>query len=158
VALEEVPRRRPHPERPAATPQPAGRSTSPAPGYAWGVLYVARADEPARHRGAVVRVEASPFAPSLRLLRDLGAGRLDGPAFARAYLGELRHRWGLDPQPFLDLLALAAGRTDGTLVDAWGDEPYAPRRVLAAALKQLAEARRDEERRRAAGWLPRDAR
>ena len=33
-------------------------------------------------------------------------------------------------------------------MDAWGDEPHAPRKILAAALKQLAKTRRDEARRR----------
>jgi hypothetical protein len=96
-----------------------------------------------------VRIAASPFAPPVRLLREVGAGRLDGPACARGSLWELRPRWGLDPRPFLDLLALTTGRPDLTLVDAWGDEPHAPRRVLAAALKQLAARRGDEARREA---------
>jgi hypothetical protein len=113
------------------------------------VLYLAGAAALGPHRGAVVRVEDSPLAPSVRLLREVGAGRLAGPAFARAYLGELRHWWGRDPRPFLDLLALAGGGADLTLVDAWDDEPHAPRRVLAAVLKRLATTQRDEERGRA---------
>jgi hypothetical protein len=42
------------------------------------VLYVARDGEPERHHGVIVRVEASPFAPSARLLRDHAVGIIDG--------------------------------------------------------------------------------
>ena len=55
-------------------------------------------------------------------------------------------------------LDLAEGASHVTLVDDWGDEPYAPRRILAAALKQLAKSRRDEAKRKAmrsAGQTPR---
>jgi len=113
------------------------------------VLYLAREDEPARHRGAVLHVAASPFAPSPRLLQDLGNGRLDGEAFAGRYLRELRGRWERDPRPFLDVLAAAGDGADCTLVDAWGDEPHAPRRILAAALRQIAATQRSAARRRA---------
>jgi hypothetical protein len=107
-----------------------------------------------------VRLEASPFAPSARLLRDVGTGAIDGEGFARRYLRELRGLWEHDQQPFLDLIALASGGTDCTLVDAWAEERYAPRRVLAAALKQLAATRRAEAprpARRAAQPTPRRA-
>ena len=73
------------------------------------MLDLAGAAEPGPHRGAVVRLEDWPLAPSVRLLREAGDGRLAGPACARASLGERRHRWGRDPRPFLDLLALAGG-------------------------------------------------
>jgi hypothetical protein len=124
------------------------------------VLYLAREDEPARHRGTVVRIAASPFAPSTRLLQDVGNGAIDGPAFARRYLRELRGLWEHDQQPFLDLIALASGEADCTLVDAWAEERYAPRRILGAALKQLATTRQHEAKRtarRAAPQTPRRA-
>jgi hypothetical protein len=57
--------------------------------------------------------------------------------------------WRRDPGASLTLIELATGGSDLTLVDDFGDADYAPRRILAAALKQLAATRRDEERRQA---------
>lgn len=113
------------------------------------MLYVAREDEPERHRGAVVRVEASPFAPSELLLRDLASTAVDGAGFARRSVWELRRPWLRDRRVFLDTIALATGGTDCTLTDAYGDAPRAPRRILAAALKQTVASQRDEARRKA---------
>jgi hypothetical protein len=95
-----------------------------------------------------VRVEASPFAPSERLLQDLASTAIDGAAFARRYVWELRELWRADRQVFLDTIALATGGTDCPVVDGYGDVAHAPRRILAAALKQIAQTRRDEARRR----------
>ena len=67
----------------------------------------------------------SPLAPSVRLLREVGAGRLAGPACARASLGERRHRWGRDPRPFLDLLALVGGG-DGPAGGRWRGHGASP--------------------------------
>ena len=112
------------------------------------MLYAARADDSERHRGAVVRVEASAFAPSTLLLRDLASGAVDGAAFARRYVWELRQLWHRDRQPFLDVIELASGGTDCTITDGYGDAPHAPRRILTAALKQIAATQRSEARRR----------
>jgi hypothetical protein len=116
------------------------------------MLYAARADEPERYRGAVVRVEASPFAPSAVPLPDHASGAVDGEAFARRYVWGLRQLWHADRQAFLEAIELASGGTAGTIVDGWGDAPHAPRRLLAAALKQIAQiarTRQYEARRKA---------
>ncbi len=121
------------------------------------MLYVARDDDPARHRGAIVQVESSPFAPSALLLRDHANGVLDGAGFTRRYIWELRQLWRRDRQAFLDVIELASGGTDCTITDDYGDAPHAPRRILAATVKQLAASQRAAERRtarRAAGPLP----
>ena len=52
-----------------------------------------------------------------------------------------------DPQAFLGLIELASGGADLTLVDDWGDVDYAPRRILATTLKQIAATQRDIARR-----------
>jgi hypothetical protein len=109
------------------------------------MLYLAREDEPERHRGVVVRVEASPFAPSALLLRDHAVGVVDDQGFTRRYIWELRQLWNRDRRTFLGVIELASGGTDCTVTDGYGD---APRRILATALKQLARTQRDEARRR----------
>jgi hypothetical protein len=58
------------------------------------------------------------------------------------YTDEPRALWRLDPRAFLTLIELASGGQDVTLVDDFGDEDYAPRRILGAVLKQLARTRR----------------
>ena len=112
------------------------------------MLYVAREDEPERHRGVIVRVEASPFAPSAMLLRDFASGAVDGQAFTRRYIWELRQLWNRERRVFLDVIGLATGGTDYTVVDGYGDVAHAPRRTLATAIKQTAKTQRDEARRR----------
>ena len=143
---------------PSGRPRPPASTTAgPAPQPAdagagadtlEGVLYVAREDEPDRHHGVVVRVEASAFAPSALLLRDHANGVIDGPGFARRYIWELRQLWNTDRRAFLDVIELATGGTACTITDAYGDAAHAPRRILAAALKQIAKTQRDEARRR----------
>jgi hypothetical protein len=113
------------------------------------VLYVARDDEPERHYGVIVRVETSSFAPSTRLLEDFGSGAVDGQGFTRRSIWELRQLWHRERQTFLEVLELATGGTDCTVVNAYGDVPHAPRRVLATALKQIAATQRAEAKRRA---------
>jgi len=112
------------------------------------VPYVAREDEPERHRGVVVRVEASALAPSALLLRDYAHGVVDGTGFMRRYIWELRQLWNRERRTFFDVIELASGGTDCTVVDAYGDAPHAPRRILATALYQIAKSQRDEARRR----------
>ena len=106
------------------------------------MLYLARGDETGRHRGEVVVIEKSPFAPSDRLLEDYRNGVVDGAGFTRRYRWDLRALWGRDREPFLRLIAGATGGADATLVDGWGDEPHAPRRILADALRRVVRARR----------------
>jgi hypothetical protein len=113
------------------------------------VLYVARDDEPERHQGVIVRVESSRFAPSDRLVEDFSNGVVDGVGFTRRYIWELRQLWHRERQVFLEVIHLATGGTNCTVVDGYGDAPYAPRRTLATALKQIAKTQRDEARRRA---------
>jgi hypothetical protein len=124
------------------------------------VLYVAREDEPERHRGTVVRVHRSVFAPSAEDLRFVRPGASDSASFRVVYVRRLRELWRADPEAFLTLIELASGGQDLTLTDDFGDVDYAPRRILAAALKQLAKTQRDEARRRArrsTGQTPRRA-
>jgi hypothetical protein len=113
------------------------------------VLYLAREDEPERHRGVVVRLQDGVFAPSESALRLVRPGAFHVGVWRRVYTDELRALWRRDPGAFLTLIELATGGNDLTLVDDFGDEDYAPRRILAAALKQIAKTRRDEARRRA---------
>jgi hypothetical protein len=54
------------------------------------MLYVAPADDSERRRGGVVRVEASPFAPSPRLPEDCERGVVDGQGVTRRSSWELR--------------------------------------------------------------------
>jgi hypothetical protein len=115
------------------------------------VLYLAREDEPERHRGTVLRLQDSVFAPPADALRFVG---LDSPdvdvdAFRVAYVRHLRALWRDDPAAFLRLIERATGGNDLTLTDDFGDAAHAPRRILGAALKQIARARRDEARRKA---------
>ena len=119
-----------------------------ATGYAGNALCVARDDEPERHLGMIVRVEASPFAPSSRLLHDHAVGVIDSQGFSRRYIWELRQFWNGDRRSFLDVIDLATGGTSCTIVDSYGDVVHAPRRNLATALKQVAKTQRDEARRR----------
>jgi hypothetical protein len=118
------------------------------------VLYLARADAPERHRGTVLRLEQSVFAPAAwedtrrRTDRSSGPGRAADPmAFRIAYVAQLRALWRRDPGAFLRVIDQATGDHDVTLVDGWGDEPHAPRRILATALKQIARTRADATRR-----------
>jgi hypothetical protein len=121
------------------------------------VLYVARADEPERHRGAVVRVGSSPFAPSAVLLRDHANGVVDGSGFTRRYIWELRQLWNRERRTFLDVIERVSGGTGCTITDGYGDVPHAPRRILATALKQIAKTQRDEARRRERAKREREA-
>ncbi len=113
------------------------------------MLYVAREDEPARHRGVVFRLQDSVFAPPEHVRRCVRPGAVNVDGFRVEYLRYLRALWRNDPEAFLGLLERATGGADLTLVDDYGDADYAPRRILAAALKQLAKSRRDEARRQA---------
>jgi hypothetical protein len=112
------------------------------------VLYLARPDERERHRGLVVVVEDSVFAPDADAVYYRRLGSLSGPAFAFGYREKLRGLREADPALFCDLVALAQ-RGDVTLVDGWGDDPWAPRRVLAGVLKRVAWEQRQERRLRA---------
>jgi hypothetical protein len=121
-------------------------------------LYLAREDEPERHRGTVLRIHESVFAPSEGSLRFVRPGAFNVDVWRLSYTRHLRELWRSDPEgdpeAFLGLIELASGGGDVTLVDDFGDADYAPRRILGAALKQIARSRRDEalrKARRAAG-------
>ena len=117
------------------------------------MLYLARADDPASHRGTVLRLEQSVFAPAPPAApgpRDRSRRRpdpADPMAFRIAYVAQLRALWRRDPGAFLRVIDQATGGHDVTLVDGWGDAPHAPRRILATALKQIARTRADAARR-----------
>jgi hypothetical protein len=112
------------------------------------VLYLARRDDPERHRGLVVAVEESVFAPTADAVAYRRLGSLSGPAFALGYRERLRGLRAADPALFRDLVALARAG-DVTLVDGWGDDEWAPRRILAGFLKRVAWEQRQEARLRA---------
>src|SRR5437868_1359398 len=101
------------------------------------MLATARTTDAAAHRGTLIKVDQSPFAPSAALRRGLARGDLDEATFAGRYAGELRQQWMANPLPFTDVIAQAK-RGDVTLVDAWQASPHAPRRVLAGILARLA--------------------
>ena len=113
------------------------------------MLYLAREDEPERHRGTVLRIPESVFAPPEGALRFVRPDVFDVDGWRLAYTRHLRERWRSDPGAFLALIELATGGGDLTLVDGFGDVDYAPRRMLGAALKQIAKSQRDEALRRA---------
>jgi hypothetical protein len=113
------------------------------------VLYLAREDEPERHRGTVLRIPESGFAPPEGALRFVRPDVFDVDGWRLAYTRHLRELWRSDRAAFLTLLERATGGGDLTLVDGFGDVDYAPRRILGAALKQIAKAQRDEALRRA---------
>lgn len=103
---------------------------------------MARADQPERHRGVVFRLHRSRFAPPPGLPRDRPV------AFRVGYLDHLRRVWRQDRVAFLALIDGATGGRDLTLVDDWADEDHAPRRILAATLKQIASVEHTNARRR----------
>jgi hypothetical protein len=74
-------------------------------------------------------------------------GSLTATAFRIGYVDHLRQLWRQDRQAVLDLIDLATGGRSLTLVDDWGDEPHAPRKILAAALKQIANSQRSNRAR-----------
>ena len=138
------------PSRASRRPHGGALGVSGDGGTLAGVLYLAREDEPDRHRGVVVRLQDSIFAPPeevLRLVR-LDAPDIDVDAFRVAYLRYLRALWRHDPEAFLRLIERATGGADLTVTVDFGDAPHAPRRILGAALKQIAKTHRDEARRR----------
>ena len=106
------------------------------------MLYTAATRDQARPDSAILDLAAGPLAPSALLLRDYLSGAADGEAFRRRYLWELRATWRTQPEALDDVIALATGGTDCTLVDGWPDVPRAPRHVLAAVLKAVARYRR----------------
>jgi hypothetical protein len=116
------------------------------------VLFVARRDDPAAHRGELLDVERSPFAPPASLLDAYRSGQSgNGIAFTRSYLEYLHQLWKKEPALFHFLVSQSeAGNI--TLVDSWHEQPHAPRKVLAVVLKRLdiweAAQQRWQERRR----------
>jgi hypothetical protein len=57
------------------------------------VLLFAPAADPSRHRGTVLVLASTRFAPSPRPLADYASGASDDLAFARRYTWELRQLW-----------------------------------------------------------------
>jgi len=113
------------------------------------VLSLAREDEPERHRGTGLRLQHSVFAPPEALSVFVRPGAFNDRIFRVGSVDHLRDLWRRDPGAFLTLLELATGGQDLTLVDDFGDEDDAPRRIPGAAPEQIARARRDEARRKA---------
>jgi hypothetical protein len=111
------------------------------------VLYLARADDRAAHRGTVVAVERSVFAPPAALAAAAAAGTGGPTAFRLAYVARLRAVWRRERGAFLALIGQARVG-DVTLVDGFGDVGHAPRRILGATLKQIAATERAGERLR----------
>ena len=84
------------------------------------MLYLARADEPERHRGAVVRLEDTVFAPPAGALRFARPDTFDVDAWRLAYTRHRRGLWRRDRAAFLTLIERATGGRELTLVDGWG--------------------------------------
>ncbi len=105
--------------------------------YTGRMLYTASADRPDQHRGTVIHVRQSRFAPAAEALAAHGEGTLDGYGLAAAYRTHLRRLWHQDRGLFLDLVEQVKS-TDVTLVDEWPDEGPSPRLVLADVLRVLA--------------------
>jgi hypothetical protein len=112
------------------------------------VLYVAREDDPSNHHGALFRLHLSVFALAPESLVFVRSGAFNPAIFRVIYVRHLRERWQVDPAVFLSLIDLATGGSDRTIVDDWGDEAYAPRRILTATLKTIVSVRRKEARRK----------
>ena len=103
------------------------------------MIFVARKDEAEAHRGRLLDVEQSAFAPPppLQPTNAFSATRyLSSTAYARAYLEHLHRLWKSEPHLF-DELVRESEEADVTLVDAWHEQPHAPRKVLAVVLKRL---------------------
>ena len=113
------------------------------------VLSVARLDDPAHHHGTVFRVDESAFAPPADMVSSHQLGSYTAGPFRFGYLEHLRALWRHDPQPFLALIAQATGGHDLTLVDPFGDVEHAPRRLLAAARRQIDSSQRAKRHARA---------
>lgn len=101
------------------------------------MLATAQTKDTVRHRGRLLEVTRSSFAPSATLRRDLARGTLDEAAFAEQYALELRQQWVANPLPFREVIDQAK-TGDVTLVDTWQSGLHAPRRVLAGILARIA--------------------
>jgi hypothetical protein len=109
------------------------------------MLYLARGGDTERYRGAIIHIEASMFAPEEANISAYRSGQITGQQFRDAYLRQLSALWQRERGMFVDLIDLIS-TADITLVDRWTEEPWAPRRVLAAVLNQLSQQRRPANR------------
>jgi hypothetical protein len=101
------------------------------------VLATAHTKDTVRHRGTLLEITRSSFAPSTTLRRDLARGTLDEAAFAVQYALELRRQWTVNPLPFHEVIEQSKAG-DVTLVDTWQSGPHAPRHILAGILARIA--------------------
>ena len=104
------------------------------------MLATARFKDTALHRGTLLDLAQSPFAPSAALIHDLAYGTIDDARFAEQYALELRQQWTTNALPFRQVID-DAKRGDVTLVDTWPPGPHAPRRVLAGILARIAKGK-----------------
>ncbi len=102
------------------------------------VLATAQTRDTLRHRGDLLDLTHSPFAPSAALVRELAYGTIDDAQFAEQYALELRQQWAVNALPFREVIDQAK-RGDVTLVDTWRPGPHAPRHVLAGVLARIAK-------------------
>ena len=110
------------------------------------MLATARTKDTALHRGTLLDLGQSPFAPAAALVHDLAYGAIDETEFAARYALQLRRQWTANPIPFRQVIEQAK-RGDVTLVDTWQPGPHAPRRVLAGVLARIANGKMDRQRR-----------
>jgi uncharacterized protein YeaO (DUF488 family) len=104
------------------------------------MLVTAQTKDTVRHRGTLLDVTHSSFAPSPPLRRELAQGTIDDDTFAERYALELRQQWAANPLPFREVIDRAKAG-DVTLVDSWGAGAHVPRRVLASVLAKVARGR-----------------
>jgi uncharacterized protein YeaO (DUF488 family) len=104
------------------------------------VFATALSKDTTSHRGTLLDVARSSFAPSAALRRTLAQGAVDEETFAESYALELRLQWARDPLRFREVIEQAKAG-DVTLVDTWVVGAHAPRRVLAGVLAQIARGR-----------------
>ena len=104
------------------------------------MLATARAKDTELHRGTLLDVSQSSFAPAPALVHDLAYGTIDDAQFAAQYALQLRQQWATNPLPFRQVIEQAKWG-DVTLVDTWPPDPHAPRRVLAGILARIARGK-----------------
>ena len=104
------------------------------------MLATARVKDTALHRGTLLELSQSSFAPAAALVHDLAYGSIDDAEFAERYALQLRRQWATNPLPFRQVIEQAK-QGDVTLVDTWQPGPHAPRRVLAGILARIAKGK-----------------
>ena len=105
------------------------------------MLATAQTKDTVRHRGMLLDITRSSFAPSATLRRDLARGTVDEEAFAEQYALELRQQWTVNPLPFRQVIDQAKAGDVTLARRVWSGLPAAtwpdPARVLLNAATHL---------------------